>query len=587
QADRAQDIADTYENETLPAAITAVEAAGQAEVGLAEQQANIAAGHAQTAAAKAEETSGYVNDAFEYKEAAEGAASIATEKAWEAANSAQIAEQQAGIAATKATEAYDSAERAKMSEEAVEGVADEHRLKIAKLEKELNDYKATMQQVNINQEPKQKVSGYGIISLPKNAANGQVSVTVKGNTETDEEGNTKSTIGAVRIKVVGKNLFNKTRTSKGFSLNPSNGSPQLIDSPAFCSDFIRVNNNERYYISGLLSKGFSLVAYYDKDKRFTRRSSASIGDRISISNLQDNEKYIRITVYDNESAPATWEDIDDVLNNLQVERGNVATAYETYQESNAYVIAKNEQGNVLELRSLPNGTKDEIRVSGGKAELVKRVSDEIVIDGAYTDLYNPIVATMEDCYRIQLQNWSVSNHALVNQYGSVYALLNRVAIEQNHPSWNSGGIWIHTNNSLYIKIDKTKIDSITGATTLDKFKTYLNQNPITLTYQLAEPIITPIQTSGNLISYPSGTVYVENVVADAGIYTDKMTVLYQDLPIKVLEKLSKIDFTTGLETELDVSETVIAGDKLSFTHPDLEAGDIVFFVYEYDRESTV
>ena len=36
-----------------------------------------------------------------------------------------------------------------------------------------------------------------------------------------------------------------------------------------------------------------------------------------------------------------------------------------------------------------------------------------------------------------------------------------------------------------------------------------------------------------------------------------------------------------------MSETVIAGDKLSFTHPDLEAGDIVFFVYEYDRESTV
>jgi len=178
QADRAQDIADTFENEILPAAITAVEAAGQAKVDLAEQQANIAAGHAQTAAAKAEETSGYVNDAFEYKEAAEGAASIATEKAWEAANSAQIAEQQAGIAATKATEAYDSAERAKMSEEAVEGVADEHRLKIAKLEKELNDYKSTLAGMNPNQEAKQNVNGYGIISLPKNAANGQVSVTV-------------------------------------------------------------------------------------------------------------------------------------------------------------------------------------------------------------------------------------------------------------------------------------------------------------------------------------------------------------------------------------------------------------------------
>ena len=65
-----------------------------------------------------------------------------------------------------------------------------------------------------------------------------------------------------------------------------------------------------------------------------------------------------------------------------------------------------------------------------------------------------------------------------------------------------------------------------------------------------------------------------------------MSVLHQDLPIKVLEKLSKIDFMTGLETELDVSDAVIAENKLSFTHPDLVDGDIVFFTYEYDREST-
>ena len=105
-------------------------------------------------------------------------------------------------------------------------------------------------------------------------------------------------------------------------------------------------------------------------------------------------------------------------------------------------------------------------------------------------------------------------------------------------------------------------------------------------HQLAEPVEIPVQVSGTLLSYPSGTVYVENVVADAGVYTDKMTVLHQDLPIKVLEKLSKIDFTTGLETELDITAAVIAEDKLSFTHPDLVDGDIVFFTYEYDREST-
>ena len=57
-------------------------------------------------------------------------------------------------------------------------------LKVAKVEKELNDYKATMQQVNIHQSPTQKASGHSIVSLPPNAAEGQISVTAKGLTAT-------------------------------------------------------------------------------------------------------------------------------------------------------------------------------------------------------------------------------------------------------------------------------------------------------------------------------------------------------------------------------------------------------------------
>jgi hypothetical protein len=92
----------------------------------------------------------------------------------------------------------------------------EQKLKIAQVEKALNDYKATLQQINVNQEATQSVTGYGIISLPPNAANGQVSVTLFGNTEVDEEGNTKSTISASRLKSVGKNLLDyKNITDRG------------------------------------------------------------------------------------------------------------------------------------------------------------------------------------------------------------------------------------------------------------------------------------------------------------------------------------------------------------------------------------
>jgi len=62
---------------------------------------------------------------------------------------------------------------------------DEQKLKVAKVEKELNDYQKVMSQINVNQEPTQKVSDYGILSLPQNATKGQVSsVELKGHTIT-------------------------------------------------------------------------------------------------------------------------------------------------------------------------------------------------------------------------------------------------------------------------------------------------------------------------------------------------------------------------------------------------------------------
>ena len=66
----------------------------------------------------------------------------------------------------------------------------------------------------------------------------------------------------------------------------------------------------------------------------------------------------------------------------------------------------------------------------------------------------------------------------------------------------------------------------------------LTADAVSVNYQLAQPVITPIEVSGTLLSYPSGTVYVENAVADAGVYSDKMTILNQGLPDPSIRKRS-------------------------------------------------
>src|SRR5690606_13469657 len=66
---------------------------------------------------------------------------------------------------------------------------------------------------------------------------------------------------------------------------------------------------------------------------------------------------------------------------------------------------------------------------------------------------------------------------------------------------NAGG-------DFFITIDKDYLDTTYGGT-LNGFRSYLNNHPITLIYQLAEPVEMPITIEGHLESYPNGTVYFE------------------------------------------------------------------------------
>jgi hypothetical protein len=103
-------------------------------------------------------------------------------------------------------------------------------------------------------------------------------------------------------------------------------------------------------------------------------------------------------------------------------------------------------------------------------------------------------------------------------------------------------------------------------------------------YTLATPVISPISYGGILNSAENGTVYHEPVIADAGVYGTNMPILLTDYPISSIEEIIKHE--NGIDTYLNVDTAVIAGDGLSFTHPNLASGDLVLFTYSYAKEST-
>lgn len=439
-------------------------------------------------------------------------------------------------------------------------------LKVAKVERELNDYKATMQQVNINQEPKQKVSGYGTVSLPKNAANGQISVVAKGNTYTNfvKNGNfangtsswastTSGTLSANNNTLVhtgnGTNAVCAARNI-GSLLKWEQASKIFIRATARVTNanasqiFLRVDRetgsvtvvtrinspvqNQWYTLYGIVTrtdqsgKAMARIDHMYADAATANGKVMEVRE-VFVINLDQCPELANLTADQINTRIPHW--FDSTKSTIGAFRIRSVSEDET-QESSAYVIATDaDTGEILELRSLPNGTKDEINVTDRK--LIKRIGE-----------------------KSNIANGMVIDFADMAEGGTYYA-------------WNEDG-----ETETGIKGDTLGIDATT------------------LIYQLAEPIAIPVQVSGSIVSYPNGTIYIERILPDAGVYTDKISVLHQDAPIKRLDRLSKVDFYTGVETELDVSEAVIAEDKLSFTHPDLSEGDIVFFEYEYDVEST-
>jgi len=475
---------------------------------------------------------------------------------------------------------------------------DSNNLKVAKVEKELNDYKATMQQVNINQEPKQTATGYGIVSLPKNAANGQVSAVVKGMTLKNELNYNRdtwaewellqgSTIESNNLKIAKFNSITvrlnanfKTNTKYGFifyKVNSGTSRLSLSSSSAFNTNLWFTSNlTGSQYVKAIETTKSEItlnrVAFFTSE---TSEESMIIKDIrcFELPTGSEIENDFETLTADQLAQKYPYINGDGTKSTFGAIRLKSVNEDET-KESTLYILGRDEEGNILELRSLPKGTKDEFNITEGKATIR---TEEVVFNGSENWVYTATYSgenTIGFYLGIPDMKTSLGRNLICDKFIPSSTITED--IEQIY-----GGIG-GPQGAAFIRIARSKL------TTQDVagFKAWLQANPVTLIYQLAEPIIIPVQVSGNLVTYPSGTIYIEPVVADAGVYTDKMTVLHQDLPIKVLEKLSKIDFMTRLETELGVSDAVIAEDKLSFTHPDLVDGDIVFFTYEYDREST-
>lgn len=480
--------------------------------------------------------------------------------------------------------------------------------RVLELEREIRTLQQTLLEINLNQEPKLTVEGVGQVSLPKNASETPMSVGLKGVTAISyvangnfrqgttgwrSEGGTLVVDGTARV--TGDGSLSYCHVIQDIALQLVEGHKYYARSVArvrgsdcqwVALELREVNlrtimaqaspaQDQWYTLSGIVTISGPYTAPYFRVISNYADASGAVGKVLEVAlmvlvdltatfgagNEPDKETCDKIF--------ANWFDgTTSVPTVMRVK--SVGKNYEPYTETAQYISAPGH-----ELRSLPNGVRDEIR----DGKIVQWVSEPEIIDGSL-----PLrdFNTYGDFYRVRISGWCAGKNivTLVGGTGLVFSDDGYYLVTSSSPVPNRG-VTFHDNGNLYIRVESSKINAMPSGATLAGFAEYLNRYPITIYYQLARPIEIPLPTTGALLSNPSGHVFVEPVVADAGVYKQGLSVLHTEYPIESLEKLSKIDFETGLETPLNPATAAMSGDRLSFTHPDLQDGDLVFFTYYY------
>lgn len=311
-----------------------------------------------------------------------------------------------------------------------------------------------------------------------------------------------------------------------------------------------------------------------------------------------------------------WSYVGDVtIWDISLTKGITQVPYEPYKSTKLYLTAP-------DLRSNGN-VKDEIRKGVNGYEHVKRVGvgtlgSNIVLNGGFDSTDNWIVPAdraiiANSAINIDVTKWDKdvrqSCNLNVGYYLAEFDIISvarggTLTIHSDNAVYNSIGVAGRYRHIFYCKTAGLRalyVNSANIACSIDNIS--VRQiitsdiptliNPVIFTsilpivadnyirFPIETPIITPIEHAGMLNSAESGTVFHEPVVADAGVYGTNISILNTTYPISSLEEIM---VHTNVDTYLDASKAVIASDGLSFTHPDLRAGDIVLFTYFFNKE---
>lgn len=185
---------------------------------------------------------------------------------------------------------------------------------------------------------------------------------------------------------------------------------------------------------------------------------------------------------------------DILIEDIEIKETTSSTAYEPYKSNTTTFDQKD--GKTIVLRSLPNGVCDTLNVKTG--EYVQRIG-EVVLDGSDDENWrtnNTEGTTTNRFISPTLQNSNVDQTTGVGQF-----LCDKLKTEV----WNQTSRLGLTINGQDVFIYNASIDYTASA-----IKQWLSQNPVTVQYELATPIVKQVNVEGYPYAYENGHVLLES-----------------------------------------------------------------------------
>lgn len=313
-------------------------------------------------------------------------------------------------------------------------------------------------------------------------------------------------------------------------------------------------------VSGEGNLNYFAIFGFKKDK------NSYISTGISYSNLSNINlskdwlelKYSNVATDNFDTACPCFQVSNNVDNlilevkDIQIEEADASTLYEPYVSDKTQILLDEP------LMRVPNGVHDEITRDG---KLIRRVGKIILKGNKWWTKYDNINYQEEgySIYITQLPNKNYYKEDKINILGDNFASV----------KFRSGkGEYIYSdgwNQNVFIKIKDSRLTS----SNVEGFKQWLSQNPTTVYYELAEPIVTELPapclrifkdghlTFNTLVAPESNHVVqlnksgqIQNAIKESQSLDNRINVLennYDNLMLSTISRLNDLELNYKLK----------------------------------------